>query len=60
MRLLDRLCITDGANDRKGRSCQVIAVALTCHWVLIALNALRSLGHKTIENELEWKALALT
>lgn len=53
MQLLGLPYISDGTNDGKDRSCQVIAVAQTCHLVLMVLNALRSLGRKTIENELE-------
>ncbi|KAL4693893.1 hypothetical protein H8959_013158 [Pygathrix nigripes] len=53
IQLLDLPGIIKGAKDGKGRG-QVIAVALTCNLILIALDVLKPLGCKKInENELE-------
>ncbi len=45
--------IIEGAKDGKGRGRAVIAAATTCNVILIVLDALKSLTHKTIiEKEL--------
>ena len=45
--------IIEGAKDGKGRGRQVLAAAMTCNVILIVLDALKSLTHKTlIEKEL--------
>ncbi|CDW58928.1 developmentally regulated GTP binding protein 1 [Trichuris trichiura] len=54
IQLLDLPGIIEGAKDGKGRGRQVIAVARTCNLILIVLDALKPLQHKTIiERELE-------
>uniref|UniRef100_A0A2K5S096 Developmentally regulated GTP binding protein 1 n=1 Tax=Cebus imitator TaxID=2715852 RepID=A0A2K5S096_CEBIM len=54
IQLLDLPGIIEGAKDGKSRGRQVIAVARTCHLILIVLDVLKPLGHKKIiENEQE-------
>ena len=54
IQLLDLPGIIEGAKDGKGRGRQVIAVARTCSCIIIVLDAMKPLQHKTvIEKELE-------
>eukprot|EP01002_Notosolenus_urceolatus_P002312 NODE_1609_length_1357_cov_31.522936_g1333_i0.p1 GENE.NODE_1609_length_1357_cov_31.522936_g1333_i0~~NODE_1609_length_1357_cov_31.522936_g1333_i0.p1 ORF type:complete len:371 (+),score=129.53 NODE_1609_length_1357_cov_31.522936_g1333_i0:171-1283(+) len=54
IQLLDLPGIIEGAKDGKGRGRQVIAVARTCHMIIIVLDVTKPVTHKRIiEKELE-------
>lgn len=53
IQILDLPGIIEGAKDGKGRGRQVLAAALTCNVIMVVLDALKPMAHKTlIEKEL--------
>ena len=60
LQILDMPGIIEGAKDGKGRGRQVIGTARTCDMILIALDAVKPLTHKSIiEKELSGYGIRL-